>query len=147
MELVRRAIPEEDRAGRTESQYHAVIWLDHHEARVIYFNIDSSSESVLSPADPPPQLHIKSGSASGTHVTDEPAFYLDVAKACDEAKAVLLVGPSTAKAEFVNYLHRHSPATFDLISAIETIERVTDHQLLAEGRRFFGMHNRIPLRS
>ncbi len=124
------------------THYHAVLWLDHHEARVIHFNAEVSDEVVVRPAHPPRHLHIKSGCSSGTHVTAEPDFYRDVAKACDEAEAVLLTGPSTAKSEFIEHLHRHSPQTFKRIKGIETLARITDHQLLAEGRSYFAMANR-----
>jgi len=69
-------------------------------------------------------------------------FHRDVAKACDEAEAVLLAGPSTAKSEFIEHLHQHSPQTFKRIKGIETLARITDHQSLAEGRRYFAMANR-----
>ncbi len=122
--------------------YHAVIWLDHHEARIIHFNAEVSDEVTMHPAHPPRHLHIKAGSPSGTHVTFEPEFYRDIARTCDAAKAVLLAGPSTAKAEFIEYLHRHSPQTFKCIAGVETLAWVTDNQLLAEGRRYFTMANR-----
>jgi len=125
------------------NHYHAVVWIDHREARIIHFNADASEEEVLRPAHPPRHLHAKVGSAAGTHVTEDPDFYRDIAKACDDTKAVLLAGPSTAKTEFVKYLHRHSPQTFERISGIETLARVTDHQLLAEGRRYFAKADRM----
>lgn len=128
---------------RMPSHYHAVVWIDHHEARVIAFNADAADEEIVRPSHPPRHLRAKAGSAAGTHVTDDPEFYRDVCSSLDDAKAVLLAGPSTAKTEFVKYLHRNSPQTLDRISGIETLSRVTDRQLLAEGRRYFARADRM----
>jgi hypothetical protein len=123
--------------------YHAVLWIDHHEAHVIHFSADQSDEETVHPAHPPRHLHHKAGSASGTHITDEPEFYREVAGALADAHAILIGGPSSAKTEFVKYLHKHAPQTFDRVSGIETMDRVTDNQLLAEARRYFSLADRM----
>jgi stalled ribosome rescue protein Dom34 len=123
--------------------YHAVLWIDHREARVIAFNAETAEEEVVRPAHAPRHLHAKAGGAAGTHVADDPEFYRDVCHALDDAKAVLVAGPSTAKTEFVKYLHRNAPETLDRISGIETLGRVSDRQLLEEGRRYFARADRM----
>ncbi len=125
------------------SHYHAVIWIDHHEARIIHFNADAANEEVVRPAHPPCHLHAKAGCVSGMHLTNEPEFYRDVAAAFDGAAAVLIAGPSQAKTEFVKYLLKHSPQKLERIQGIETLARVTDHQLIAEGRRYFAKADRM----
>lgn len=125
------------------SHHHAVIWIDHHEARIIHFNAAAEEEEVVRPAHPPRHLYAKAGSTSGTHITDEPEFYRDVAEALDGATAVLIAGPSAAKTEFVKYLLKHSPQMLEHVSGIETLARVTDHQLIAEGRRYFAKTDRM----
>lgn len=119
------------------THYHAVVWIDHHEARVIQFSPDQADEVVVHPADPPRHLHGKAGSPSGTHITDEPEFYKGVAGSLATAKAILVAGPSTAKTEFIKYLHKHAPAVLAHVTHIETMDKVTDKELLAEGRRYF----------
>lgn len=135
--------PDEKSDGGGALHYHAVVWLDHHEAKVIHFNMTASEEEIVRPADPPPHLHIKAGSASGTHVRAEPAFYRDIATAVGAAQAILIVGPSTAKAEFVNHLRKQSPRIAAHIAGVEAVARLTEHQLLAEGRRFFAAADRM----
>ncbi len=125
------------------AHYHAVLWIDHHEAHVFHFNADEADEKTLHPVHPPRHLHGKAGSASGTHIADEPEFYRDVAAAVADAHAILVVGPSSAKTEFVKYLHKHAPQAFDRVSGIETMDRVTDNQILAEARRYFGQADRM----
>jgi hypothetical protein len=123
--------------------YHAVVWIDHHEALVIHFNADAAEERHLHPADPPRHLHVKAGSAAGTHITDEPSFYRDVARELADAREILVTGPSTAKAEFLKHLHKHEPAMIERIVGIETLARVTENQLLAEARHFFVKADRL----
>jgi stalled ribosome rescue protein Dom34 len=125
------------------AHYHAVIWIDHHEAHVFNFNADQADEKIVHAVHSPRHLHTKAGSASGTHVTDEPEFYRDVAASVRDAQEILIAGPSSAKTEFVKYLHVHAPATLGRVSGIETMDRVTDNQLLAEARRYFSAADRM----
>jgi stalled ribosome rescue protein Dom34 len=125
------------------SHYHAVVWIDHHEALIFHFNADSAEEERIRPVDPPNRLHIKSGTPSGTHIKDEPRFYRDVASALADTHEVLVTGPSTAKAELLKYIHKHAPQLMARIAGIETLDRVTDNQLLAEARRFFNHADRM----
>jgi hypothetical protein len=125
------------------AHYHAVIWIDHREARVFHFNADQADETVVHATHSPRHLHSKAGSVSGTHVTEEPDFYRDVTGAVADAREILIAGPSSAKTEFVKYLHRHASGTFDRVSGIETLAHVTDNQLLAEARRYFSQTDRM----
>jgi hypothetical protein len=54
------------------AHYHAVVWLDHHEARIVYFNADDTDEKVVHPAHPPRHLHHTAGSPAGTHDRGDP---------------------------------------------------------------------------
>ncbi len=119
------------------NQNYAVVWLDYSEARVIRFNTEMSEVEVVRPVHSADRGRVIADSASDPHGTGDLEFYCNVAKAFEEVDAVLLAGHSIAKTDFVKYLHSHSPQTFDRISDIETLTRLTDDLLLAEGRRFF----------
>ncbi|HYM23543.1 MAG TPA: hypothetical protein VEU08_10050, partial [Vicinamibacterales bacterium] len=95
------------------------------------------------PADPPRHLHVKSGSPSGTHIADEPQFYRDVAEALGDAREILVAGPSTAKTEFVKFLQRHAAPVSRCVVGVETLDRLTDNQLLVEARKFFARADRL----
>jgi len=105
-------------------RYHALVWLDSRQARGTYVSRDDSEAGTVRRVDPPCQLHIEaartsSERAASERAADAPAVYRDLAEACDKAKAVLLMGPSTAKEDFLRYLHQHSPATLELVSGAE----------------------------
>ena len=123
--------------------YHAVAWIDHHEARIIHFNRDEADAEAVHPAHPVRHLHSKAGSPSGTHIREEPVFYRDVATALSSAKAILIVGPSGAKAEFIKYLHTHAPQVLERLEGIETMGKATDGEILAEARRYFARADRM----
>ena len=122
---------------------HAVVWIDHHEARVIYFTADDADEKTVHPDHPSHHLHHRAGSPSGTHDKGEPSFYHDVANALGEAREFLVVGPSTAKTEFVTWLHGHSPALAGRLFGVEPLQQMSDGQVVAEARRFFKKADRI----
>jgi stalled ribosome rescue protein Dom34 len=117
--------------------YHAIVWIDHHEARIVHFNADDADEEVIRPTHMPRHLHHTSGSPAGTHERGAPEYYRAVAAALGGAKAVLVAGPSTAKTEFVAWLRDHAPAMIERLSGVETLPPMTDRQLVAEARRFF----------
>jgi hypothetical protein len=79
----------------------AVVWLDQYEAKIIHFDAETSAADLSHPAQLTRHLHARSSTDSETQAAEEASFYDDVAKALEQAKAVFLTGPSTAKTEFV----------------------------------------------
>lgn len=125
------------------THYHAVVWIDHHEARVVYFNADQADEKTIHPAHPPRHLHHTAGSPAGTHEHGDPKYFHDAADAIGEAKEFLIAGPSSAKAEFVTWLRRHAPETIERLCGVETLPHMSDAQLVSEARRFFKRADRM----
>jgi hypothetical protein len=122
---------------------HAIVWIDHREAHVVRFNADAADEKTVLAAHAAHHLHSKAGSASGTHAHGDPAFFRDVAVALKGVREFILGGPASAKAEFVKHLHREAPALVEALVAIKTMERVSDGELLAEGRRLIKAVDRM----
>jgi len=125
------------------SHYHAIVWIDHHQARVIYFDADDANEETIHPDHPPRHLHHGSGSPSGTHERGEASYYRDVADAIGEAKAILVAGPSTAKVEFLTWLKAHMPQLVERLAGPETLSPMSDGQLVAAARRYFKHADRM----
>jgi hypothetical protein len=119
------------------SHYHAAVWIDHHEARVVHFNADDVDEKTVHPPRSSGQLHHRSGSAAGTHARGEATYFRSVADALGEAKEFIVAGPSTAKTEFVTWLRSEVPLLAERLCGVETLPQLTDKQLVAEARRFF----------
>jgi stalled ribosome rescue protein Dom34 len=125
------------------SHYHAVVWIDHHEARIVYFNAEEADETVLHPHHQPRHLHSRAGSAAGAKAKESQEYYSSVAHALAEAKEFLVLGPANAKTELVKHLHRHAPQLVERLKGVETSARLTDAQLAAEARRYFKIADKM----
>ena len=89
------------------SHYHAVVWLDHNEARVMHISPDDVEKSVIHPAHPHRHLQRKRGSVSGSRVPEDQNYYHVIVEALAGASEILVVGPGQAKLELIKHIHAH----------------------------------------
>ena len=122
---------------------HAVLWIDHKEAKVIFFNADDATEEVVHSHRSGEHIHSRSGSPSGTHLTADDAYLRGVAERLEPARAILVTGPSEAKGEFIHYIEKHARQLMPRVSAVKALQRVTDKQLVAEARHHFKVADRM----
>ena len=66
-----------------------------------------------------------------------------MARELEGAERVLIVGPSTAKLQFVRHAHKHDPALEPRIVGVETVDHPTDRQLVAYSKRYFALDERV----
>ncbi len=123
--------------------FHAVIWIDHHEARVFHFGPAEVDQLVLHPEHPTRHIHHKANSIGSGHAAEDHAFLHAVAQSVAEAGAVLITGPANAKTELVKHIHRHEPNLMNAISAVETVDHPSDAALVAYARRYFQAADRM----
>ena len=121
------------------SHSHAIVWIDHAQARIILFDTDASSTSVVRPEGDTPHLHHKANSIDSGHLPENQDYLHAVGQAITAADAVLVTGPANAKLEFMKHLARHDPKLLDKVSAVQTVDHPTDGQLLELGRHHFRM--------
>ena len=119
------------------SHYHAIVWIDHHEARVFHFNVSEVDRLVLHPQHPTRHIHHKANSIGSGHAAEDQDFLQRVAETIADAGAVLITGPANAKTELVKHIERHAPALRAKIVGVETIDHPTDGELVAHARRYF----------
>lgn len=115
---------------------HAALWIDHHEAKV--FHIDGDNVETLTLHAP--HHHVRkhpSVTAEKNHPADKEHYYHDVAKALEGALEILVVGPATAKLEFIKHVHKHDHALTPKIIGVETVDHPTDGQLVKYARSYF----------
>lgn len=117
--------------------FHAVVWIDHRQARVFHFNPDDAARVVIHPDEPNRHLHHKSGSIGAGHAAADKAFLHAVSEAVADAGEVLVVGPGSSKAELITYAMQHVPAVAERIVGIETVDHPSDGQIVAFARRYF----------
>jgi stalled ribosome rescue protein Dom34 len=120
--------------------FHAVIWIDHHEARVFHFSPTDVERLVLHPDRPTKHIHHKANSIGSGHASEDHAFLQAVAQSIADAGAVLVTGPANAKTELVKHISQHDPRLMKLIVGVETVDHPSDAaarrpcQTLLQGR-------------
>jgi hypothetical protein len=123
--------------------YHAVIWIDHHEARVFHFSPTDVERLVLHPDHPTRHIHHKANSIGSGHAVEDHAFLQGVAQSIADAGAVLITGPANAKTELVKHIHQHDPKLMKAIVGVETVDHPSDGELVAYARKYFKIEDRM----
>ena len=116
--------------------HHAAVWIDQKEARIFHVQAESFDESTLH-APHHVARHPKSQTSDKHHPEEEQRFFHEVAQALEAANEILVLGPSTAKLHFLNYVHKHNAAMRPRIVGVETVDHPTDKQLAAYVRDYF----------
>src|SRR5260370_7176864 len=82
--------------------HHAVVWLDHKEAHVFRFDADDVHKERLNAHNPYRKVHHKAGAIGDGHVHGDRAFFDETIETLKDVTEWLLVGPSTAKNDFLS---------------------------------------------
>jgi stalled ribosome rescue protein Dom34 len=123
--------------------FHAVIWIDHHEARVFHFSPIDVERLVLRPDHPTQHIHHKANSIGSGHAAEDHSFFQAVAGSIADAGAVLITGPANAKTGLVKHIHQHDPKLMNIIVGVETVDHPSDAQLVAYAREYFKVEDRM----
>jgi stalled ribosome rescue protein Dom34 len=123
--------------------FHAVVWIDHHEARVFHFNADQVERDVLHPDSPTRHIHHKANSIGSGHSAEDQDFFHAVVTEIGAAGAVLIGGPANAKHELFKHIQRHAPQLLPRIAAVETLDHPSDGELVAHARKYFRAEDRM----
>lgn len=121
----------------SQHHFHAVMWIDHREARVFHFGRDDVETLVLHPDKPTRQVHHKSNTIGNGHETLPSEFLHAAAKSISDAGAVLITGPANAKTELMAHIKKHDPELLKIILGVETVDHPSDAQLVAYARKYF----------
>jgi stalled ribosome rescue protein Dom34 len=120
-----------------QTHFHAIVWMDHRQARIFYLGLSGSDEMVLHPHMAPQNIHHKANSIGSGHVHEDKAFLEQVADALTDAGEILILGPSSAKTEFAKYLREHRPLLGERIAGVEAADHPSDGEIVAFGKRHF----------
>jgi stalled ribosome rescue protein Dom34 len=119
--------------------FHAVVWIDHKQARIFHFNVEDADRTVIRP-DHAVRDMMKS---TGREMTQDRAFFEDVARAIADAGAILIMGPGTEKDAFAKFVAEKHPAIATHIEGVEKADHPTDGELLAAARRYVKAADRM----
>ena len=114
---------------------HVVIWVDHKEAHVLYF--DASKNELIKSECEYVHLHHKANEIGSGNAPEDHPFFHKVLLAVAHVNEVLVVGPGSAKGELLKHAAVHDPAIAKHIIGIETVDHPTDGQVLAFAKKYF----------
>jgi stalled ribosome rescue protein Dom34 len=110
------------------STFHAVVWMDHHEAHVVMFDREHVQAQ---------RIHSRSHHKHQGKVGDALAFYQDIAKALTGTHEVLLTGPGLARQAFRSWCQQHQADTAQTIVDSIASDHPSDAQLAALAKQYF----------
>lgn len=118
--------------------HHAIVWIDHREAKVYRFAGNDESEAHVNSHTSLQRLHHRRGSWEvGGNPPEDSEFFRRVAGALGQTAGVLVTGPGNAKAAFKTYMEHLRPNRASQVFTAETMDRPGDEALLALGREHF----------
>lgn len=117
---------------------HAIVWMDHKEARIFEVDADKVAQSVVD--SPGPHIHRHTDEVDlriRNHPDDEHRYFREVAGALAGHGDLLLVGPAQTKLHFFRYIQQHDHALAAKVVGIESADHPTNAQLVAHLRTYF----------
>lgn len=118
------------------SLFHAVVWTDHHTAKILQFDADQVQAKNL-------RSHVHETAQHGSAVRAEHEFFGEVCAALDGISEVLVTGSHTALADFRHYADKHRPQTAARIVGYEVVDHLSENQLVALARQYFHKHDQM----
>jgi stalled ribosome rescue protein Dom34 len=125
------------------THYHALVWIDHREAKVFHFNATEVDRATVRSTHPDQHIHHKANSGDSGHAPVDKEFLKRVIQAIAQAGAILITGPANAKTELVSYIKATQPHLAERISGVEALDHPSDGALLALARTFFKADDRM----
>jgi stalled ribosome rescue protein Dom34 len=120
-----------------QHHFHAVVWIDHLQARIFHLGLSGLDEVVLHPHLPARHIHHKANSTGSGHVHESAKFLKQVLDAVKDAGKILILGPAGTKIELAGYIRQHDPQVGGRIVAVEAADHPSDAQIIAYAKRHF----------
>ena len=117
--------------------FHAVVWIDHREARIYEFGKDEVNEKHIVAPEHEGHIHHKSGTYGSGHSHDAKSYLTEVTNALLGSQEILILGHGNAKTELTSFVRDHVPALAPRIMGVDTLDQPTPGQIVAFARKFF----------
>lgn len=125
------------------NHFHAVVWLDHANAKIFHFDAHAFESKVVHSAHAGEHIHHKAGAVGAGHAADDPKFFGAVADALKDAQEILVMGPGHTKGAFAKHLEKHAPQVAKKIVATESADHPTDGEIVGRARKHFKVIDRM----
>jgi stalled ribosome rescue protein Dom34 len=114
--------------------YHAVVWIDHKQARIFHFNVEEADKTLVKD-HVVRDIHAHE-KRTGHRTEENKPFFEEVAKAIADSGGILIVGPTQEKDFFAKFLTEKHPAIRSHVEGVEKADHPTDGELLDFARRY-----------
>jgi stalled ribosome rescue protein Dom34 len=114
--------------------YHAVVWIDHKQARIFHFNVEEADKTLVKD-HVVRDIHAHE-KRTGHRTEENKPFFEEVAKAIADSGGILIVGPAQEKDFFAKFLTEKHPAIRLHVEGVEKADHPTDGELLDFARRY-----------
>jgi hypothetical protein len=117
----------------TMPSHHAVVFIDHHSAKIVQFGFEHTYESKVNE-----HLHL-----NGPHEKNERSRHEFFGKVCDGLEGisqVLVVGGNTSMADFRHYVGKHRPKADVQLAGYQMVNHPSNNELVALARTWFSHH-------
>ncbi len=119
------------------SEIHAIVWLDHREARIASFSLGSSHLIEVHSHNSERRIHRKAREVGSGKMADDHRMFDEIVESLADISEVLIAGPGNAKTAFVTYVKSRHVDLVKRIVGVETLDHPTDGELLAHARKSF----------
>jgi stalled ribosome rescue protein Dom34 len=118
---------------------HAVVWIDHLTAKIFPMGRAGVGEVVVHAHPSSNHLHHKANSIGPGRAEEDRSFLPTVAESLRFCRDILIVGPGIEKAALLQYLQENRKDLTATQLHAEASEHPTDREIVALGRRRFGL--------
>ncbi len=122
---------------------HAVVWIDHRQAKIFEFDREDAQRRTIHHQDAEKQIHHKSGSIGSGHMREDEAYLQDVAEALSGTAEILIVGPGHVKWQLRAWLNLHMPKVSQRVMAVVHADHPSDGQIVDSARKYFSRIDRM----
>jgi stalled ribosome rescue protein Dom34 len=119
------------------THFHAIVWIDHSQAKIFHVGLLGENEITLHPRLPMRHIHHKANSIGSGHVGLDKEFFAQVMNAVSDAGEILIIGPASAKNELAKYLREQHPKVGERIVAVEAADHPNDPEIVAYAKQHF----------
>jgi stalled ribosome rescue protein Dom34 len=116
------------------SLFHAVVWIDHHNAKILQFDAAHIELKKV-------QAHTHYTRQHGSEVRDEHEFFGEVCDDLTKIRQIVVAGSHTAHSDFRHYVTKHRPHLLVQIIGWELVDHPTEAQLVVMSHKYFVEHD------
>jgi hypothetical protein len=116
--------------------HHAVVFVDHHCARILQFGSQTLPERKVN-------AHLHLSGQDERNQRSQQAFFGKVCDGLDGVAEVLVVGAHTGISDFKDYAQKHRPEMATHIADYAPVDHPNENELLALARQWFTHHAQV----